>query len=235
MEAKFAAELMHVNVNTAAHNDEATSTHNSMTDSRQGTLLNIAGAIIGNTGRSQANRNQEQTNNRLQAASSGMNDCISGDASSPNQTHRSRETATHRYTVLFPALLTGARCYTDASTMPDQASFIPRKAGIGIFIINTQVQPPQNIYIKAAMQDSASVLMAEAAALALAAAVTARLQIQHTNFLTDNQELVHFLNSSDHSNPPDWRIKHLTQLFINFSQNRDTTTFKIKKESESNC
>ena len=45
--------------------------------------------------------------------------------------------------------------------------------------------------------------MAEAAALALAAAVTAHLQIQRINFLSDNQELVNFFNSSDLSNPPD--------------------------------
>jgi putative N-acetylmannosamine-6-phosphate epimerase len=48
---------------------------------------------------------------------------------------------------------------------------IPRNAGIGVFIINTQVQPPQQVYIKATMKDFTSVLMAEAAALALATTV----------------------------------------------------------------
>ena len=37
--------------------------------------------------------------------------------------------------------------------------------------------------IKAALQDSASVLMAEAAAIALAAAITAQLGLHDTNFL----------------------------------------------------
>ena len=76
-----------------------------------------------------------------------------------------------------------------------------------------QVRPPQHIYIKAAMLDLSSVLMAEAAALALAATVTEQLNLQHTTFLSDNQELVLFLNASDCSNPLDWRIKHLTQTF----------------------
>jgi len=100
---------------------------------------------------------------------------------------------------------------------------------VGIFIINTQVHPPQNIYIKAAICDSTSVIMAEAAAMALAAAVSDRLQLQHTNFLTDSQDLVNFFNSADHSNPPDWRIKHLTQVFINYTQHRSTSTFKIRR------
>jgi hypothetical protein len=47
---------------------------------------------------------------------------------------------------------------------------IPRDAGIGIFIVDTQVQPPHSIFIKAAMKNSSSVIMAEAAALALALA-----------------------------------------------------------------
>ena len=104
-----------------------------------------------------------------------------------------------------------------------------RRAGIGVFIVNTQVHPPQRIYIKAKMSDSTSVFMAEAAALALAASVTQRLNLQHTNFLSDNQELVLFLNASDHSNPPDWRrIKHFTQLLINNTKQRSTGIFKVR-------
>jgi len=106
---------------------------------------------------------------------------------------------------------------------------MPKRAGIGVFIINTQVHPPQHIYIKAVMAASYSVLMAEAAALALAADISKRLNLQHMNFLSDNQELVHFLNSTDHSNPPDWRIKHLTQHFFNCSQQRSTKIFKIRR------
>ena len=78
--------------------------------------------------------------------------------------------------------------------------------------------------------------MAEAAAMALAAAVLDRLQLQHTNFLTDSQDLVNFFNSADHSNPPDWRMNqtpdsgvhqlHPTQKYKHL---QDTT------ESKSNC
>jgi hypothetical protein len=69
--------------------------------------------------------------------------------------------------------------------------------------------------------------MAEAAALALAATVTAHIQIQRINFLSDNQELVNFFNSSDLSHPPDWRIKHMTQHFINYNHSRSLRTYKI--------
>ena len=71
--------------------------------------------------------------------------------------------------------------------------------------------------------------MAEAAAMSLAAVITDRLQLQHTNFLSDNQELVQFFNSGDYSNPPDWRIKHLTQTFVNHTQQRSAGTFKINR------
>lgn len=69
--------------------------------------------------------------------------------------------AMDRFLVPFPTLLQGTRCYTDASTQPDLAASVPREAGIGIFIVNTEMQPPLSMFIKAAMQDSSSVLMAE--------------------------------------------------------------------------
>jgi hypothetical protein len=53
------------------------------------------------------------------------------------------------------------------------------------------------------MLNWSTVLMAEAAALALATAITERMHLCHTNFLSDNQELVQFINTTDHSNPPD--------------------------------
>ena len=63
------------------------------------------------------------------------------------------------------------------------------------------------------MTGATSVLMAEAAAIALAAIVTDRLNLQQIHFLSDNQQLVQFLNDVDQGNPPDWRIKHFTQVF----------------------
>ena len=89
-----------------------------------------------------------------QPRTSGVNNCIAGNDSSPNQMYRYMATAPHGYTVSFPAFLQGSRCYTDASTVPDQVSLLPRKAEIGVFIVNTQIQPPQNIHIKVALQHS---------------------------------------------------------------------------------
>jgi hypothetical protein len=101
-----------------------------------------------------------------------------------NTTHSSIRTQPNRYTyqasrpytIQLRALLPGPRCYTDASTLLDHTSRQPKRAGLGVFIINTEMHPPQNIYIKGVLSDSSSVLMAEATALALAAAVIPRLQ-----------------------------------------------------------
>jgi len=97
------------------------------------------------------------------------------------------------------------------------------------YIINTGMHPPQNIYIKPAVTNSVSVVMAEAAALVLAATVTERLQIHNITFLSDNQELVNFFNSGHQSTPPDCRIKHLTQILINSTRQRNTRIYKIRR------
>ncbi|CAD6265658.1 unnamed protein product [Miscanthus lutarioriparius] len=83
------------------------------------------------------------------------------------------------------------------------------------------------------MSDSSSVIMAEAAALALAAAVTETLNVHHINFLSDNQQLVHLFNRSDGSNPPNWRIKHLTQSFINHMKEKKYKALQGPQEPES--
>lgn len=129
----------------------------------------------------------------------------------------------------LPALLEGVRCYSDASTAPDLPTLSPRPASIGLFIINTQVNPVQTIYIKARMIGTTSVLMAEAAAIALAAVVTQRLNLQQVHFLSDNQQLVHFLNASDQANPPEWRVKPFTQMFTNSTTNTNKTIRKIHR------
>ena len=54
--------------------------------------------------------------------------------------------------------------------------------------------------------------MAEAAALALAAQISNNLYLHHITILSDNQQLVHFMNGPDLDNPPDWRIKPLTHM-----------------------
>lgn len=150
---------------------------------------------------------------------SGMNDLLPG-----NRLHM-----TDRYTTHTPAMLQGIQCYADASTPPDQASMTNKLAGIGVFIVNTQVQPTQTVYIKAKLTNSSSVIMAEAAALALAAAVANSMDLNNINFLSDCEQLVHFLNAADQSNPPDWRIKYFTQLFANHSRCRRSKIFKIPR------
>jgi hypothetical protein len=52
----------------------------------------------------------------------------------------------HRFTVSLPALIPGVRCYTDASTTPDHQPLASRTASLGVFFVNTQVQPIQKIY-----------------------------------------------------------------------------------------
>jgi ribonuclease HI len=135
----------------------------------------------------------------------------------------------NRYTVHMPALLPGVRCYVDASTLPDNPTMSNRKAGLGILFVNTQVQPAQTIFIKAQFTASQSVLMAEAAALAIAATLNDSLHFDSTTFLSDSQQLVHFLNQQDQSHPPDWRIKFLTQSFTNYSVRRRATILKISR------
>jgi len=140
-----------------------------------------------------------------------------------------RDPSEDRYLVRFPGLLQGVKCYTDASTSPDLPSLTPRNAGIGLFIINTQIHPAKTIYIKAIMTATTSVLMAEAAAMALAAIVTNCLGLQQVIFLFDNQQLVHFLNGLDQANPPEWRIKYFTQTFSNFTGQRDMRILRVQR------
>lgn len=110
------------------------------------------------------------------------------------------------------------------------ASHWQKTAGLRVLIINTETHPSQTIYIQGTINNS-SVLMAKATALALAALVASRLQLQGLNFLSDNKQLVSFINSSNHSTPPDWRIKYLTQEFINCNQQSNFKMFKIRRRN----
>jgi hypothetical protein len=64
-------------------------------------------------------------------------------------THRPGLNYTDRFTVQLPGTLQGSRCDTDASTLLDQTALPTKNAGLGVLIIDTQVHPSQNIYIKA--------------------------------------------------------------------------------------
>jgi hypothetical protein len=111
--------------------------------------------------------------------------------------------------------------YADASTTPDHPSLPPRTASLGVFFVNPQVQPMHTIYIKAFMTGVGSVLMAEAVALALAATVNDALNFNNTSFLSDCQQLVHFLNDKDQTNP--------LEVFANCSARRRSKIFKVNR------
>jgi ribonuclease HI len=97
---------------------------------------------------------------------------------------------------------------------PDSNTSSLRDADLWVFIINTNVNPPFSMFIKTymQMQDSTSVLMA--AALALAISLCRRMNFEHHSFFSDSQLLVNYLNGADSSNPPDRRIKPFTQLIV---------------------
>jgi hypothetical protein len=71
------------------------------------------------------------------------------------------------------------------------------------------------------MQDSTSVLKAKSSAMMMLATVLLKsLELQDATLLFDNQQLVHFLNGADLSNPPDWRIKPYTQRISSLLANK---------------
>jgi len=89
----------------------------------------------------------------------------------------------------YPANLQSSRCYVDAAVVPNDQNIITNIVGLGIFILNFQVQPLQAIYVKAQLQHCHSVLMSEAAALALGASIVQALQIPSCNFLSESQQV----------------------------------------------
>jgi hypothetical protein len=128
------------------------------------------------------------------------------------------------------ALLEGPRCYSDAAIQPDGHSHAIRPAGLGVFILDTHTNPPQAFFLQVRMDNCASVIMAEAAAMATAAKVSTALHLQAPNYLTDSQQLASYFNSADRSPTPDWRIRHITQNFINLTGNSNCKIFKISRE-----
>ena len=52
-------------------------------------------------------------------------------------------------------------------------------------------------------------------------------RLNNTAFLSDCQQLVHFLSSADQANPPDWRIKPFTQIFTTCSAQCQAKIYKI--------
>jgi ribonuclease HI len=96
-----------------------------------------------------------------------------------------------------------------------------------------QGQTPNTIYIKAILKDASTVIMAEAAALALAAFIATKMEFTQVSFLTDSSQLVTFLSAADHNNPPDWRMKTYTQIFDNCAPSIHPQLYKISRNDNS--
>lgn len=75
--------------------------------------------------------------------------------------------------------------------------------------------------------------MAEAAALTLAAIISKKMNFQQVNILSDNQQMVSFLNTANEATLPYWNIKFLTQEFLNHVPNQPLKVYKIPREMNS--
>jgi len=159
----------------------------------------------------------------------GINVSHAGSNEASHQGNNCPTTMFYRLLEPFPNLIQGTQCYMDASTQSDLAISLPGEAEIDIFIINTQMSLPLTIFIKATMQDSTSVLMVETVALALAIVLLKKLELQDATLLSDNQQLVHFLNGADLSNPPVWRIKPYTQIISSLLADTSSSICKTRR------
>lgn len=167
----------------------------------------------------------QQGTNLLFSGNSG------GRSNHPGDLHCSTSTLSlpgpPHYKALLPAILPGTRCYIHAAIAPNTPLQVSRKSGLGIFIVNNHPEAASTVYIKTVKKDCNSVIMAEAAALALGAQILRALRVHQPFFLSDNQQLVSFFNGTDHANPPHWDIKPLTQTFINI------ISLSLQKEEKS--
>jgi len=103
--------------------------------------------------------------------------------------------------IQIPQMLQGITCYVDASMELDTLAHNIRPAGLGIFIVNMQAQPESRIHIKAVLNDTSSVIMAEVAAVALAAKVLDAMQVHEAQIISDNIILLQYLNEQEHNHP----------------------------------
>lgn len=71
--------------------------------------------------------------------------------------------------------------------------------------------------------------MAEAAGLALTAAIVNLLNLNQITFLTDNQIMVNFFNGNSFDTPPQWEIRPFTQRFLNEVTSRSVRVLKIDR------
>jgi hypothetical protein len=94
----------------------------------------------------------------------------------------------------------------------------------------------------AIVKDVSFVVMAETAALALAATIASNMGLMQVSFLTDCSQLHQFFLALDQANPADWRMKTYIQQFkscatrtkaslFKISHNDNTTTDSLAKEA----
>lgn len=111
----------------------------------------------------------------------GMQSSIAGSISTPHEDN---------LLVTSPSSLQGPLCYIDAATHQDSSVATPKDEGICLFIVHSEAQPPLNIYIKACIKDSTSVVMTEAAAMALAIQIISIMRLDNTTVLSDSLHFV---------------------------------------------
>jgi ribonuclease HI len=134
----------------------------------------------------------------------------------------------HSSICRLPSLIQGPRCYSDAAIAPDTVTNIARPAGLGIFLLD----PVQKLkcFIKVRVEHVTSVLMAEAAGMAIAAVITSQLGFQTMSFFTDSQALAGFYNGQDLHTPPQWNIKPFTHRFLSAMTNLRWRVLKIHRD-----
>jgi len=113
------------------------------------------------------------------------------------------------------------RCYTDASIDSEVSLDFPKSAGLGILIQDSRRNG--SYHIKLRINEITSVVMAEAAAIAFAAAIVSELGLEEICFYIDNQMLANSLNGEDCSWLPS------TQTFTNYTNGKRIRVLKIPR------
>lgn len=136
--------------------------------------------------------------------------------------------AGYAFSCRLPGAVPGPRCYSDASIAPDGTTQDTRTAGLGVFYLD----PDRNhrFYIKAKVDQMNSVLMAEAAAINLAAKIGTLFALREISFFTDNQQMATFFNGASHVLPPRWDIKPYTQRFLNLTEGYSWKVLKVHRD-----
>jgi ribonuclease HI len=79
------------------------------------------------------------------------------------------------------------------------------------------------------VKDVCLVVMAEAAALAMAASIAIKFGFMQVSFLTDSSKLQQFLSTLDQNNPSDWRMLTYTQQYLSSTTQIQASLFKISR------